>query len=126
MFMIDHLLCKFDLSSSEPIQFEPNSPGTEPIQFDLNSPVACATPPPWKSQHFVIQENGACVVEVNGEKSHAIEDNHVVDTLVPDLEHIDDEHVENSQHDMWKGRQFPDRDYSENTGKICNVQKLCY
>ena len=108
--MIDHPLCGFHLPGTEPIQFDLNSLGTEPILFDLNSPVACATPPPRESQHFVMAENGACVVEVNGDKSNAIEDHNIVDTLIPDLEHTDDEHVENSQHDMWKGRQFPDRD----------------
>ena len=111
--MIDHPLCMFDLS------------GTEPIPFDLNSPVACATPPPRESQHFVMVENRACVAEVNGEKSNAIQDNNIVDTLIPDLEHTDDKHVENSQHDMWKGRQFPDRDsFRETLAKFAMHKNL--
>ena len=88
--MIDHPLCRFHLSGTEPIQFDLNSLGTEPILFDLNSPVACATPPPRESQHFVMAENGTCVAEVNGDKSNAIEDHNIVDTLIPDLEHTDD------------------------------------
>ena len=121
--MIDHPLCRFDLSGTEPIQFNLNSSGTEPIQFDLNSPVACATPPPHESQHFVMVENGACVAEVNGEKSNAIQNNNIVDNLIPDLEHTDDEHVENSQHDMWKGRHFPDHDSFKETSEKFTMYK---
>ncbi|KAJ8624324.1 hypothetical protein MRB53_032854 [Persea americana] len=56
---------RFHLSGTEPIQFDLNSLGTEPILFDLNGPVACATPPPRESQHFIMAENGACVADVH-------------------------------------------------------------
>lgn len=112
MFIIGNLLCKIDLSD------------TEPIKQDFNSLAACANTP-CESRHFDMVEIGAYVAEVNGEPSNAIQDNSIVDILVHDPEQTDDEHLENSQNNMWKGRQFCRSWFiQKNNGKIYNVHKF--
>lgn len=50
------------------------------------------------------------IPEGNEEPRDAVRESTIVDTLLPDPDETDDEHVESSSCDMWKGRRFPDRE----------------